>query len=321
MNQDTLAQVQHQIVGTAPVNLGIIGLGDFGREHLRAALRTPGVRVASIADTNESHAAAMAVAYGIPHWYSDPEHLMRAGDVDGVVIVTPARYHLPLTQAAVDRSIGVLVEKPVIHSLDQAAGMLACARRGLVLPAHILRFMEPYQNMHAELTAPGAPMIGGLSARRHRSIDHIYRFPEHDPILMTMIHDIDQALWMTDTRAVSVSATATSVRGGKHADLVLATVRDEQDRIWEFGASWLLEGDVLPDWFEVYTDRGIRVANSGERLDLGSGLVAEISHFADCIAGSRPSQVVSVEDAVHGISIASSIRRSSVEGGRTIDVV
>ena len=304
----------------APVRLGVIGLGDFGQEHLRAAMTVPELAVVSVADVMGLRAAETAAALDIPAWYSNPQHLLEAGDIDGVIVATPAGSHLELTRRAVELGIAVLLEKPIIDRLEHSLEMQHCAQQGIVVPAHILRFMDPYRALHEELISEGAPGVGGLSAHRHRSHDHILRFPEHDPILMTMIHDIDQAIWLMGSRAVTVSAKSSSVRGGPRPDLVVATVRDDQDRVWELAASWLLNEERIADWLEVYTDGGIRVASPDERMSSRAGLKAEISHFSDCVKQSRPSEVISMDDAIHGIEIAFAINESAASGGKEVSL-
>jgi predicted dehydrogenase len=221
-----------------------------------------------------------------------------------------------LTEAAVRRGVAVLVEKPVVADAVEAAELGALDGQGIVVPAHILRSGEPYLEAR-RLIVDGGLRIGALSARRHRGIDHLARFPDQDPVFMSMVHDIDLAVWFTGSRAVTVRATGHAVRDPARIDTVLATVVDAEGRTWDLGSSWTIDGEGPGDRFEVYTDRRLHVVE-GAALDADEAMRAQYARFA-AVLGGEPAPV-SVAEAVHGIAIAEAVRASIAAGGTEVAV-
>lgn len=305
----------------APIRLGVIGLGDFGQEHVAAAQVSDHFELVAVADPDPDRVGAALNSGAAREGFADGAVLIASGAVDAISIVAPSATHVALTRAAVESGIAVLVEKPVVVDLAEAAEMLELAERGIVVPAHILRFGQRHSEVYEALSSGGAGRIGSLSARRHRGIDHLERFPTADPILMTMVHDIDQAIWLTGAAAVSVRARSFSLRSSDRIDLVLAAVTDENDRVWDIGSGWLEEGPGAADRLEVYTDRGIHSIDSGPEFDLVDAMSRQLDHFASCILHGQGPTRVTVAEAIHGIAIAEAIRHSAVRGGAEVEVL
>lgn len=301
---------------TARPRLGVVGLGDFGLEHLAGALDGADFDVVAVADPRGAHADAVADRYGVELRFPDGFALLTDAAVDAIAVVSPSSTHLALAEAAVGCGVAVLLEKPVVEHLAEASRLAALDDDGLVVPAHILRSAVPHIELREFLVREGA-RIGALSAHRHRGIDHLERFPDVDPVLMSMVHDIDLAIWLTGSRAVYVRAHGHAVRDPSRVDTVLATVIDDRGRTWALGSSWTVESDGPGDCLELYTDRGLRVVE-GAAVDLSTAMRAQYRSFAAALAGAAP--VVTVADAVHGIAVAEAIRLSMDLGGAEVEV-
>ncbi len=75
-----------------------------------------------------------------------------------------------------------------------------------MLPGHVLRFSAHHRMLLDIIRSPAVGTVLGFTSRRHRDDSHAVRYPELDPVLMTMIHDIDLAIWMTGAGAASAYA-------------------------------------------------------------------------------------------------------------------
>ena len=100
----------------------VIGSGSIGERHLRCFLKTGRVRV-SACDANGELVGRMAESYGV-QTFTDWQQAVGSG-FDGVVICTPAHWHVVMATAAVRDGAHVLIEKPLSHSLDGVAELLA----------------------------------------------------------------------------------------------------------------------------------------------------------------------------------------------------
>lgn len=96
------------------INIGLIGAGNIGIEHIKGFLRFPEqCEITAITDTNLPLAQKRARQYGIDHVALTTEELIARNDVDAVIICVPNQYHAPLAVKAIEAGKHVLLEKPM----------------------------------------------------------------------------------------------------------------------------------------------------------------------------------------------------------------
>lgn len=100
------------------VKVGIIGAGTIAELHLKALAQVEHAQITSIFDVNQERAGQAAEKYGA-QTYESAEALLDS-KVDAVLICTPPFAREGLEEAAVERGIHLLAEKPVGLQLDQA---------------------------------------------------------------------------------------------------------------------------------------------------------------------------------------------------------
>lgn len=120
------------------VRLGIIGLGYWGPNLVRALHEVVGAEVAWICDLDEGALEVTGRRYPAVRRTTSVAEVIGDERVDAVVIATPVSTHAPLAMAALDAGKHVLVEKPLAGSSEDAKAMVDLAdERGLVLmPGH-----------------------------------------------------------------------------------------------------------------------------------------------------------------------------------------
>jgi len=323
-----------------PLRIGVVGTGNFGVKHIAAYARRQNVELVGVVDRDLERARSAAQSWGIDHWYSETSDLLRERRPDGISVVTSGANHLRPALAALAAGCSVLLEKPLTLSTREADELVAAERRssGFIMPAHILRFAGPYQELVARVHGGEIGRVLALATVRDRGRDHETLFPDVHPALMTTIHDIDVALWVTRSRAVRVSAHA---RGGEAADrprLLWARIEAADGSIWTLHISWLLS-DNAPggDRLEVYGSDGVAKLALAPSVtvftdrpkwidheltpDAHKGaLDAEIETFLDRMQVRTLPPVVTLEEARHGIEIAEAIVASALNGGVTVEL-
>lgn len=130
-------------MGRPILNLGLVGLGSWGRNYVATLRARSGVRLARAADPDPS--AREVIGEGCTAT-ADWRDLIAAGDLDGLVVATPPPTHPEIAGAAVDAGLPVLVEKPLALSGAEARGLLAKADScgGFVMVDHIHLFQPAY---------------------------------------------------------------------------------------------------------------------------------------------------------------------------------
>ncbi len=313
------------------LRIAVAGAGAFGREHLRALASMDRIEIVGVADIDEAAARAAAEQFGAGPAETGAIAMIERLSPDGVIIATPGHTHVELALAALRLDIPVLLEKPVALSEAGAEILIEAERRSsaFVLPGHILRFSEPYRLVAAIARSGDIGRILSVSVRNHRDETHATRYPDIDPVLMTMVHDIDLALWITGAPLASVLALRHPE--GMSRSETLVTAVGAGGVMWHMSSAWTYPTLRIPaDRVEVIGDNGAVELELGRHLrvfghkprDLvlsaepdNGMLPAEISYFADCIEHDRKPGIVTLEDARLGLRAADAIDESLRTGG------
>lgn len=185
------------------VRAAVIGVGHLGKHHVRILSTLPGVELIGVVDTNQARAAEIAAAHGTRAVASSAELL---GQVDAVSVAVPTEHHLEVALPFLSAGIGVLVEKPMARTLDEADAMIAAAERGgaTLAVGHTERFNPAVALARTLLSDPRFIEVHRLGTFPERSLDI-------DVVFDLMIHDIDVVLSLVRSDVESIEAAGTPV--------------------------------------------------------------------------------------------------------------
>lgn len=111
------------------IRIGIIGVGQIGKSHLRKYAKIPGVRLVAAADINAEELARVAAEFAIPHTTTSFRDLLRRDDLDAVDVCLHNNYHAPVANAVLESGKHCYCEKPMAGSYVDARSMYDTARR------------------------------------------------------------------------------------------------------------------------------------------------------------------------------------------------
>lgn len=323
------------------LRVGVIGAGAMGEAHLRAYASTPGVRIVGLATRTPARAEELARHYGVEATFADAHDLIVMTRPDGVSVTTGEHDHVEPTCYALERGVGVLLEKPIASSVTDAERIAETARTSgsILLPGHILRFTLPYRSLKAEVASGRIGEVVGIAARRDRSRAIAERYRHVHPALLTAVHDIDLTLWLTGSRVTRIRALEHRRPDRPQPVIVWAQAVLASGALATISTAYLHPADgpmATSDRIEVYGTDGVAVvdlsvpvlalhATPGPVADWligpadGSGAFGdEIAHFCACLRDGRPSDIVSIDDAVAGIRIADAMVRSAAADGEDV---
>ncbi len=110
------------------VRIGIIGVGQIGKQHLEAYSKIAGVDVVAAADINADELQKVADKYNIPDRYADFRELLKRDDIVAVDVCLHNNFHAPVTIAALQAGKHVYCEKPIAGSYADGKAMVDAAR-------------------------------------------------------------------------------------------------------------------------------------------------------------------------------------------------
>ena len=115
---------------SAPLRVGIVGVGNISRQYLAALPRLPGLQLTAVADLDRERARAVAAEQGVAELALDD--LLGADEVDVVLNLTVPAAHVPVGLAVLAAGRHLYAEKPLGLTTEEAAPLLAAAaERGL----------------------------------------------------------------------------------------------------------------------------------------------------------------------------------------------
>ena len=216
---------------TEKVRIAVIGAGAFGQRHCAYLKGEPLAEIAAIADPGAA-AAAYAHAEGF-RYFADYREMLDAIKPDGAIIASPNALHVPMGLACAERKLHMLIEKPLADTVEAARELSAAAERaGIALLVGHHRRYNPVLEKAREIVRGGD--IGRLTAvvalwlirKPDEYFDVAWRREAGGgPILINLIHDIDDLRFICG-EIVSVQAmTSNAVRGFAVEDTAAMTLR------------------------------------------------------------------------------------------------
>ncbi|WP_159883576.1 Gfo/Idh/MocA family protein [Paenibacillus puerhi] len=116
------------------IQIGIIGAGGIGNEHIKGFQATEGAVVCAVTDTFQPLAIERASQYGIPKIYATYQELLADPGIDAVVVAVPNDVHAPIAIEALQAGKHVLLEKPMALNAASAKQIVkAYLKSGKVL--------------------------------------------------------------------------------------------------------------------------------------------------------------------------------------------
>ena len=320
-----------------PINVAVIGVGAFGRNHARVyhELEQQGetMRLAAVVDTNPTLSSKVAEQFHVPAFTSIEQMLAGGTEIHAASVAVPTFAHLQTAKSLMEAGIDVLVEKPIASTVAEADELIRIAEtnKRVAQVGHVERFNPAVRATVPLITHPMFFEVHRLSVFTPRSLDV-------DVVLDLMIHDLDIVLSFVDSPVQEVRAVGLPILSGK-VDIANVRIEFESGCIANFTASRVStervrklrffqpqqyisidygRQDVLI--FSVGRDGGAPSPNpdigiTKPAVPSDEPLRAELKAFIEAVAArSRP--VVSLNDGRHALALALDIT-SAIHAHRT----
>ncbi|GIK72954.1 MAG: oxidoreductase [Chloroflexota bacterium] len=139
---------------TNAVRIGVVGCGSvmlhaYSRQINNLKMRGHVETVVACDVKEDRKPIVTGPEYGYQRFTTDFEDVVTANDVDLVLVTTSMREHGMVARAALEAGKHVLVEKPMAHTLEEAAALVELSRKskGYLAPAPHVLLSPTYQKM------------------------------------------------------------------------------------------------------------------------------------------------------------------------------
>jgi myo-inositol 2-dehydrogenase/D-chiro-inositol 1-dehydrogenase len=204
------------------LNIGVIGVGMIGREHIkRLANKLVGAKVLAVSDVNTKQAEAVAAELQGAKVYPTGEALIAAPEVQAVVVTSSGPTHETYVLAAVKAGKPVFCEKPLATTAEACLRIVdaeIASGRHLVQVGFQRRYDKGYRALKKAIDdgAIGAPLMVHC-AHRNASVPEAY--VSDMTIVDTFIHEIDVLRWLINDDYVSAQVLVPRNTKHTHAKL------------------------------------------------------------------------------------------------------
>ena len=305
----------------APVKVGVIGLGRFGRLHsLTLAGLAEAELVALVARRQESLDALAQELPGVRGW-TNLGQAIDESDAEAWVVACTTAAHVPVAKELLESGSSVLLEKPVADNLDEARSLATLVRpdSSNLMIGHIVLFNSEYQELRDVASQQGP--ISYINCVRHRPASIVKDFSGENPLQAAMVHDLYATQVLLDRAEPDHFSAQFHRTESGDVDLALAQLQWDGGPVASFAASYLTPAGMPPRGFdrtEVFGDgwsariapnpRPIEVWDSQAswpsaleiRSDPPSGMMAEeLRCFCRVVRGKQAVPVgATYEDAI-----------------------
>ena len=109
------------------VRVGVIGVGQIGKSHLRNYREIDAAQVVAVADVNGEELSRVAEEFGVADTYTAFRDLLARDDIEAVDVCMHNNLHAPATIAALEAGKHVFCEKPIAGSYVDGRSMVEAA--------------------------------------------------------------------------------------------------------------------------------------------------------------------------------------------------
>jgi len=305
------------------LNVAVVGCGFWGRNHARVYDGLERASLLAVADVNERTADEIGDRYHVDR-YTDPAEVFERDDIEAVSICTPTVTHAELALAAIRAGKGVLVEKPMTNTIDEAESLIKAAEeRGVNIAVGFVERFNPAVTEAMERVARGE--IGAVILAHARRVSRYpLRISDVGVVKDLAIHDVDIVSQLFDADPELVYATAGSISHG-FEDYANIIIRFEGNRSAFIESNWLtprkIRRLVLTGTEGLITVEYIRqeiVIENNDRLyqpflKRREPLTLELENFVDSTLNDEPPNATG-EDGLKALRICDAALRSARTG-------
>jgi len=305
------------------IGVAVVGVGFWGRNHVRVYSEMPETELVGICDLNWERAKKVAKQYGVKA-YKNSGRLLKREDVEAVSICTWTTTHAKEAVKALKAGKHILVEKPIASTVPEAKRILKIAEReNLSLMVGFIERFNPGVQRVKEMIVKGE--IGPpVSATARRVSQWPERIGDVGVVKDSAIHDVDVMRHIFTSDPITVYAQAGNLKHKRFEDYAQVMLTFKNGRTAFIEANWLTpyktrkliitgsEGILTLD----YLTQEISVETAGQTLtprhEWEEPLKLELKHFADCVIEGR-NPLVNGVDGLKALIVCEAILKSAAK--------
>jgi predicted dehydrogenase len=330
---------------SAPVRIGVAGLGYWGPNLARNFAMLPGCELAWCCDGSAEARERWAPSFPGARFTGELDDLLDDPTLDAVVLATPVPTHGPLAERVLAAGKHCFVEKPLASSVAEAEAAIAAAAASdrLLMVGHLLEY-HPGVAKLKEIAASGE--LGDIHYIYSNRLNLGQLRADENALWSLGAHDVSVVLHLAEEEPYELEARGESYMRNGIEDVVFAYLRFPSGLAAHLHLSWLdphkerrftvVGGRQMATFDDMATERKVSVYDKG--FDESSGsygeyitragdiwsprianrepLRIECEHFVECIREGRTPRSDG-ESGLRVVRVLEALQASLDESRRT----
>ena len=298
------------------MEIGVIGVGVMGRNHVRVFSELKSVDTLHVFDLNTAAAQEIGKRHGAVVASSIDDLL---SNVDAASVCVPTPFHAKVVSQVFAAKKSVLIEKPICATSAEAVNLMKSAPSGITVGVgHIERFNPIVEEIHKIVKKPLY-----VEMKRHNPASA--RVTGSTVVEDLMIHDIDILISTffeepCNIRSAGNADLCSVLMQCENVPIALSASRKSSKKIrliYIEEEEFTIEGDFMsqevtiyrkPGQYHIEDERYVQ-ENIIEKVMVNKlePLKRELSTFVDCVKNRRPFPITA-EQAIRNLKICEEIR-------------
>ncbi|MBF0479518.1 MAG: Gfo/Idh/MocA family oxidoreductase [Candidatus Omnitrophica bacterium] len=336
------------------VNMGVIGCGHWGPNHIRIFNQLPNSNSLMCADLDENRLKAIQQLYPNIQAVKDYQEILNNPQIDGVCIAAPTKSHYEIAKAALLKNKHVLCEKPLAVTVAECEDLkkIAEQQKRVLLVGHVFVFNATIAWVKDYIDSGDMGNIFYAYATRVNLGPFRY---DVNALWDLAPHDISIFNYFFNNCPVNVSARGHKVLGGRLEDLSFATLEYPNNIVANLHVSWLdprkvrqitIVGDKkMLVWDDLDSECPVKIYDKhvektdtfyetyGEfqllskvgsimipKINLNEPLKAQAQYFIECMSKDNPPSKADAQKAADVVKTLIAIQKSMDAKGECVNL-
>ncbi len=321
-----------------PVRVGVVGLGNMGRNHVRVLSELPQVDLVAVADVSDAAREVIRRSRRV-NTYADYAEMFSKESLEAVVIAVPTSRHEEVSLSAIERGFHFLVEKPLASTPEAARRVVQAASEKDIVGTvgHIERYNPALAALRRGVTAGEIGQVFQLHAVRTGPLPD--RIRDVGVIVDLATHELDVIRYLVGKPIERLFAETAMRMHSDHEDLSVTLMRFSDGTIGLLDVNWLTpikvreltvigeggmyrldyvaqdlyfyENSHIGYWAEYGGRSGVSEGNMVKyRIDRAEPLRVELEAFVRAVRGEQGG-VVPLADGLAAVNLAEAVGESA----------
>ncbi|OGS55789.1 MAG: hypothetical protein A3K60_03200 [Euryarchaeota archaeon RBG_19FT_COMBO_56_21] len=310
----------------AKYNVGIIGVGYWGKKLVDEFTKVEDAQVVGVSDLDEKNLQFCADRYGVKNGYKDYRQLLAQKGLHAVAVAVPNAMHYQVCKDALNAGKHVLVEKPITLTSKEGRELvdLAQAKKLTLSVGHIFRFnsaLAEIRRLNKE-----EKYFGRIYLIELNWLNLEKAFPDRDVLFDLAPHMFDIQNYILDQWPTEVYCTGGPFRRDKGEETAYVISKHKDGVIAMSNISWLIPkktrevfiaGESRSALIDAVAQK-ITVYESGYTKEIhvipNNTIRDELIHFVQSFSDSQKETKNSGVIGVRTVELIEAAKRSMKEG-------